>query len=448
MPMFKKIGKKLYFVIILIIININFVFMNVVGNSILPLKIKAVTYFGDEWPTTFWGREHLGDGERFERIKNDGFNTLIFCLPWREIQPDYYGDYNEVAIKKIDYIVDLAKEKGLNVMVRLGYTWDYYENESSNNRFRLMWRDESIKNAWYNYAGKMYEVLSVHDNFLGGFITWEDFWDGLIYTYSNYETVDAELIKLLINTQKRFYNLSMECRMHVDIVGDRVYSHEKTFSCGDASYSSLLLTNSMDQEYYKTVSAKDNIRVSESVIDKFSICNKPIFIDQFLYTESTPGYEFLSKVDDLNTYLMGMGKVFNEKTIGYGLWTYQDYVDNVIYNSEFALGKTNWDFIGDSYIVCESNNNSAFLGKGAEIKQDISWKGFLSKDNINFIMQVDAEEESDVQVSVFNQYKTYHLQKGIQNVTLNFDSKDYKELCIKSNGRIKVDNIKLFSHPH
>ena len=71
---------------------------------------------------------------------------------------------------------------------------------------------------------------------------------------------------------------------------------------------------------------------------------KPLYIDQFLFTDNTPGFEENPKLDEaeMPVYLTQCASVLKEKTMGYGIWTYRDYGNNMIYNSQFALGKEGW----------------------------------------------------------------------------------------------------------
>ena len=50
--------------------------------------LKSVTYFGDEWPINYWGSEDENMSSNFAKIKEDGFNSIILVIPWREFQPE------------------------------------------------------------------------------------------------------------------------------------------------------------------------------------------------------------------------------------------------------------------------------------------------------------------------------------------------------------------------
>ena len=88
--------------------------------------------------------------------------------------PEHYNDY---AWEKFDRVMKAAKAQDLKVMLRVGYTWDYYSSENVLARYEKLLYDSETKKAWLHYAKRLYEKASAYDNFSGGFITWEDFWN-------------------------------------------------------------------------------------------------------------------------------------------------------------------------------------------------------------------------------------------------------------------------------
>ena len=73
--------------------------------------------------------------------------------------------------------MDEAQAHGLGVMLRVGYTWDYYSSESVLERYEKLMYEETVQNAWLEYVERLYVRASAHENFCGGFLTWEDFWN-------------------------------------------------------------------------------------------------------------------------------------------------------------------------------------------------------------------------------------------------------------------------------
>ena len=145
--------------------------------------LKAVTYFGDEWPINYWNSEDDAMESNMEKIAEDGFNSIILVVPWREFQPNTISEvYNENAFKRLDEVMECADRHGLLVILRLGYSWDYYGPSELPRRFaNVIPKNGADRHAWLEYSKKIYERASAHKNFHSGFITWEDFWS---YTYN------------------------------------------------------------------------------------------------------------------------------------------------------------------------------------------------------------------------------------------------------------------------
>lgn len=264
--------------------------------------VKSATYFAAEWPTNFWNSEMDNLDSDMMQIKEDGFNSIIIVIPWREFQPEINPiQYNENAFAALDQVMKAADKVGLDVYTRIGYTWDYYHDadEYILDRFFGLLYDKKVIDAWYAYVSKMYDTLSKYDNFSDGFLTWEDFWFNLMICddfeesrrlvaahdigygdwveqhyglqeyndqygtqydsydsiaipqrdepamYAMYEYYDEFLLGLLCESQKKFSNLSMEVRLDHDLTYNKngefePYKHIDTFSCGESSFTATM----------------------------------------------------------------------------------------------------------------------------------------------------------------------------------------------------------------
>lgn len=476
--------------------------------------IRGVHYFGEEWPINFWNSELNRIEEDFEQIKEDGFNTIVLVIPWREFQPGISPiQYNDSAINKLDYVISLAQKYEFYVIVRVGYTWDYYkdDNESSNQRFYNVVKDSLYRKAWMDYISKIYEVASNYNNFIGGFITWEDFWNNTylmdylgdkqertewasdmgfqdyikghynlnefnekygcyfskeseiyiphrneLFAEEYYRFFDFFMLELLAESQQYFPDLSMEVRTDWDVyyTPDEemlYYKHSDTYSCADATYTSIM---------YGIPQGWDNVgeRVTyEQAMEKTEYIlrdikqnngNKPIFIDQFLFMDNTPGYEHNAQIkeDDIGKYLEEIPQILKEYTHGYALWTYKNYVSNMLYNSQFALELDGW--IGNDYTqLCESESGNAVrLITGGELKQKVpsSRNHFKSEE---FILEFDvlqAEEDTVLDIIVGNE--NISMKIGKQHYSQKIHLLDFFDLSFKIKGTAVIDNIRLYSH--
>ena len=479
------------------------------GAEALPkAPVKGVTYAGREWVINFWSTETEYLEEDLRQIREDGFNTIILCVPWREFQPYLSNSFfNDYAITKLQEICREAEEQGLSVMLRLGYSWDYYDNFDVLARYeRLIW-DDTYLDAWKAYAKKIYETVSSYASYQGAFLTWEDFWNFVDkektlpgtyngrklaedmgfrdYVLSHYdretllelygeedlaedpefpapdspayklffEWYDQWLNELLQETQEVFPGLSMECRLDQDpyplpdgsLAG---YNHSATFPCGSAAYSSVMLSASMGYPEGMELNAADTAAMSAHLLSNSAAYGgKPVFVDQFLYMETTPGYEQLPYLpeEQVNDYLTRMGDVFRRQTIGYGIWTYRDYADSVIYNPEFGLKLKGWDTMGTVSVTEQDGSLMAKLSQGASLSQDLSYRNYLSEDKVMFEARVIAESPTTLTVTVGGISRKVTVQ-GDSLLELEFPGKSGEKIQIRAGGQVLLDNIKLYSH--
>lgn len=83
------------------------------------------------------------------QIAEDGFNSIILVIPWREFQPGTNPiAYNTYPWDKLDRVMEVAAAQNLSVMLRVGYTWDYYGRDNVLNRFQALLYDEDMRLAW------------------------------------------------------------------------------------------------------------------------------------------------------------------------------------------------------------------------------------------------------------------------------------------------------------
>lgn len=471
--------------------------------------VKCATYFSDACPMNFWNSEHVHMEEDFTRIVQDGFNGIILVIPWREFQPSMSPiSYNERAFEKLEQVMEAAGHAGLSVYLRIGYVWDYYNTqESCLERYRQIVTDKTVRNAWLDYAKTMYQAASRHPNFAGGFMTWEDFWNvtdlsfvdrtssrGLeiaqksgyvAYALSHYsieelsrlyeeplrestlpfpksgtmamkvfyEYYDAFLIDLLEETQQVFPELSMEVRTDADYLSSSdgqamYYGHQKTYEAGQASYTAMMYGIPMGFDNQgQTVSAREAVRMTEIVFDKIrKESSKPLFVEQFLFVDTTPGYENNVQIrpEELNLYLGMSADILKRYSMGYGIWTYQNYCDNKLYNAQFGLGDEHWRRNDKTELVYQNENQKMLLKKGGMISQFI-YDTVPSHQPVYVEFLAECEGTAEVTVTVGRQKQKVCIS-GNQNVMLTFHGEDLSYVMWESDAEVFLDNIKVYTY--
>ncbi|MCC2820009.1 hypothetical protein LK537_22160 [Lachnoclostridium pacaense] len=474
--------------------------------------LRSATYYSDDWVINFWNSESSRMDEELAQIAEDGFNNIILVVPWREFQPDTSPcTYNSYAWDKLDRVMEAAADQGLSVMLRVGYTWDYYGRDNVLSRYRGLMYDGEVRDAWMEYVGRLYERASSHGNFCGGFITWEDFWnftdtsaslgnkasgkkmarqcgyteyarehytleelediyghslesyDDLYFpekdSYARkifFEFYDDFLNGLLAESQEAFPGLSMEVRLDVDPVehGDgslEGFMHSSTFPCGDAAYTSTMYSVPMGfLNEHERVTAEEVLEKLPVFMNRLHVYSggKPVYIDQFLFTDNTVGYEHNAQLmdDQKALFLEKAAPVLKSMTMGYGIWTYRDYGDNKLYNAQFGLGQEGWRFSGGSSVVTRDSTRQAMIPGGAGIYQDIGNRmtGTTGKDtHVRFL----AESEGSSQLSVSASGRTRTLEvKGARTVELVFENCSAKDFSISVSGSTAyVDDVHVFT---
>ncbi len=478
-----------------------------------PKYLKSATYFGDEWVMNFWNSEMDDLEADLEQIREDGFNSIIVAVPWREFQPQMDPVvYNDFALEQLDRVMAAAKDAGLWVSLRVGYTWDYYEDGTDvRDRYRNITGDEKLLAAWDDYVKTIYDRANAHGNLYGGFITWEDFWHFVFFTTEQgreeqsisfsqftgftdyirenytleeieplygedftdydqvyfpeknqpalclmYEFFDVWLNNFLLHTQEIFPDLSLEARMDMDLVYDTEgnqywYGHEATYPCGNASYVSLMYGVPMGHiNQGERLDAAEALVTTQQMLDHvLQYTNgKKLYIEQFLYMDNTPGFEHNAQLkdDQLDDYIVACADLFKDRIMGYGVWAYKNYADNLIYNPQFALGEDGWIFENGVEAVEYNGSMQAKLPEGGLLCNPIS-RGSLTY--VSFT--VDGEEPVTLQVSMGGNTTEVHVGADALGhgdaIQLVFD-KGGDGLTFAADTLCYIDNVKIYNRIH
>lgn len=471
-----------------------------------PTYLKSATYFSDEWALNFWNSEDDHLEEELDQIAADGFNSIILVVPWREFQPGIDPvSYNEYPFEKLTRVMEAAEQQGLWVTLRIGYTWDYYEDGTDvRERFRNLLYDETTQEAWDSYVAKIYETVSVYPNFYGAFLTWEDFWSFTSYAkelgrseegirwaglsgYTRYvsehysldevsqlygETIesydrlylpeasqpalcllyeffDQWLNAFLAHNQEIFPDLSMEVRMDSDLVYDLDgemywYSHSATYGCQDASYVALMYGVPIGQiNQGERLTVEEALPTSQAVLDAVlqGTEGKKLYIEQFLYMDNTPGFEMNAQLQDdlVDDYIVAMADILKDRIMGYGVWTYINYGNNLLYNPQFALGDAGWELSGGAEVVAYQGSNQVSLPAEGSLHYDVSQEG--SETRIRFT--VSGEETAEVTVTFGSETQTVTAGNG-SVVELTFPDGG-SGLTVTADRLCYIDNVKVYT---
>lgn len=476
--------------------------------------VRSATYFADEWPINFWNSEMDNLSDDLEQIKSDGFDSIIIVIPWREFQPCVAPiEYNDYAFERLNDVMKVAAEAGLNVYARIGYIWDYYNdnNEYIQDRFLNLLGDEKTLEAWIDYTKHLYDTLSKYNNFKDAFLTWEDFWGNLSvcdenneqkrneyakfigycewikenYTleeynnnfntnFTDYEDIqvpqrnepamevmykfyDEYLNKLLRKTQDVFPNISMEVRLDADLItksdGTQMYySHQNTYECENSDYTATMYGIPMGCENKgEKITSENAMEHTKSILSNLLSLNrgKPVYVEQFLFMDNTPKFSYNAQIidDQIDDYLDNISDILLQYTAGYGIWTYRDYMNNMIYNNGFAIEDTGWDIIGETEYKEINGSKTCHVNKGDMLKQIVpDIRNHFEQDNYIVSFDVmECEENGKIEVTVGDETKTVDVNKN-ETVEISFNKSSSFNFALKIiDGDFCIDNIRLYS---
>ncbi len=180
--------------------------------------------------------------------------------------------------------------------------------------------------------------------------------------------IDQFLVNELLTPARRLLpELAMEVRVDKDLIHD---GNESSWAGHDLALSDEQLRGSYWGAYFgaknqgELLTAEEALQNFESMLNQVSDHGKNInhIVEQFNFADNTPGYagsHAQIKNDEIPTFLKGAAELLKQKSRGYGLWTYHDYVDSALYNGSFELGLRGWDSEGQLRVMTNADGDQA-----------------------------------------------------------------------------------------
>lgn len=269
-----------------------------------------------------------------------------------------------------------------------------------------------------------------------------------------FEFYDDYLIGLLHDAQQVFPNLSMEVRLDVDPVagidGGKVGAHHfQTFPCGNSSYTSIMYSVAMGQlNQGEKITAAAALAAADSQLNLVKAYNggKPIYIDQLLYVDSTQEFSHNAQLveSERNLFITSLPPIMRKYTNGYGVWSYWNYTNNPVYNSQFALDSRGWDTSRAS--VTERNGSRQMkLETRGKITQKIGHRIDGKLNNSNHVrFTVDSDGPATLYVTLDGVTKEVKVNGKGQH-DLSFGRLGYTMVEFRSSGVVYLDNVDVYN---
>ena len=478
----------------------------------------SANYFCGGWPKNLWDCEPTDVNGDLAKLRQDGFNSIILLIPWRQFQPEIEPvSYNSVAFDRLEAVMQAADENDLKVFLRIGYYHDFYQNEDASElgvRFSHLFQPGKYRQAFMEYAAEVYSRASEHESYTGAFICWEDFWgivnelkssdsadfhlscakilgyqdylaenytldewnsmygtsfgsfDDIPVPFVNepafrtfYDAFDQALNQLLYDAQKVVPNLSMEVRLDADLVleedGSQIYySHDATYLCEGSDFVSTVYGIPMGcLNQGERITADEALEKTKYILENLNskIGGKNLYVEQFLFYDDTVKFSYNARLkeDEVSPYLHQVHNILRQNTCGIGIWTYQNYQFNAVYNWQFADGLNGWETTGDVQLVTV-NTSCAALGAGSSIAQIIplNRSSFVDGDTLTLCFTVCDDAAATMTVTVGNQQKIVSIN-GAGEYSLEFSFKASEStlpLTLSTDSNVTVDNINLYNY--
>lgn len=398
---------------------------------------------------------------------------------WVELRVSYTWDYcgkEESRLRFRELIGDEKLERAWLEYVEKLYTvagaypnfyggfitwedfWNYME-DSTHFGTGLDSRNEAQRSGFQDYLKRYYTLDEVMEYYqpVKPFLSYED-----IYMPQKtspaykllFEFYDNYLTDLLHAAQQVFPDLSMEVRLDVDPVngknGGKVGAHHfRTFPCGTSSYTSLMYSVSMGQENKgEKISAATALAAMDSQLNVVKMYNggKPIYIDQLLYTDSTEEFANNAQLEESERelFITSLPGILRKYTNGYGVWSYWNYTNNPVYNSQFALDGLGWETSRANAVERDGSRQMRIEG-GGRIGQGIGSRIDGKTSHSNYVsLTVDSDAPATLYVKLGNVTKEVQVN-GNKQIDLNFGRLGYDKLELRAEGEVYVDNVNVYN---
>lgn len=398
---------------------------------------------------------------------------------WVELRVSYTWDYYEEEESRLrfremigdeklehawlEYVEKLYRTASLYPNFHGGFiTWEDFWNymeDSTHFGTGLESKNEAERIGFQDYLQRHYTLEEVMDYYkpMKPFASFQDIHmpqkTSPAYKLL-FEFYDDYLIGLLDSAQQVFPNLSMEVRLDVDPVngkdGGQVGAHHfRTFSCGNSDYTSLMYSVAMGQENKgEKITAATALAAMDSQLNIVKTYNggKPIYIEQLLYTDSTEEFSYNAQLveSDINLFITSLPNILRKYTNGYGIWSYWNYTNNPLYNSQFALDKRGWD-TSLAKVVERDGSKQMRIGRQGWIEQKIGSRidgKFTHSNHVRFT----ADSDVPVTLSVTLGKVTKEVQvNGKGEYDLDFGRLSYDKVGFRASNEVYVDNIHVYN---
>ena len=368
------------------------------------------------------------DGE-LAQIAADGFNGIVLLVPWGEVQPGLtpHPSYSDTALSRLNALVGAAEARGLEVILRVPYAWAINPDQQMPNveRMGALFFDDRVRATFIDAIRTIdRRVVKPHSNVRLAFASWEDFYmiqhvpAGALplqfrESFSRFarERHDAATLASIFRTPidpvglvplpkanapgwqvflefidtriaaitaEMARALSVPFSFEVRVDGDPVlvdgritewFLHNKTYDVSTSDVTTVYYAPYLGQmNVGERLTAAQAMKGLRSALDGIHRHTKNrLFIDQFNVVYNSPGFKAHARLLDaeMDRFLDQAAAYIANETLGYALWAYKDYHQNLLYNPSFQQGLHGWETDGR----VQHGSHGLELRAGAAVRQ-------------------------------------------------------------------------------
>lgn len=379
--------------------------------------------------------------------------------------------------------------------------------------------DQATRSAWLDYIGRIAQHVDRHrDSFSFAFFSWEDFFcpyktfpsqplekrlqlardsgyqawleenysDSLVglMNLSSYGSmaevpiperkspafwlflkfIDQFLIENLMQPARQILpELAMEIRVDKDpiYIGENIH-----WAQHDLALSDDQIRGTYWGAYHgarnegEELTAEQALKNFEYMLNEVSDNGKNTnhIVEQFNFIDNTPafaGHHARIADSEVADFLQGAAGLLQEKSRGYGLWSYRDYADSALYNGSFERGTHGWRTAGDVSVITNSDGDQALqMQAGSMISQSfMPFDRFVSlglSEELKFCANVRRPAHPASLTLSINGASVGELAIDSDNtscvaIDIEKSKQEQIEFSISTDTELEVDDLKLFA---
>ena len=213
----------------------------------------------------------------------------------------------------------------------------------------------------------------------------------------------------------------------------------------------------------ETLSSKEALRLFDYFLDVATRYgrNTNHIVEQFNFSDNSPHFDGVhAQIDSLQMreFIKGATRGLRDRSRGYGLWTYRDYRQNLLYNGSFERGLDGWETTGSPTVESNVDQDKALrLTEGESISQSFSAVArdstVLRYETLTLCANLKGMMDSEVSIrTAAGGVRTISVSGGAPEICIGIPSRKTLQdpwdriLVSVTRGEVLVDDLNYYAH--